>query len=79
MIGAEDNPMSHDDFQPPDTVDYPELLDAEMMRRADAYPRLVAALRFALSAIETPGDLTKDEIGHVIEDCALLLRELGEE
>ncbi len=37
---------------------------------------LVRAAKAALSALETPDDLTKEEMGYVIEDLAHALREV---
>jgi hypothetical protein len=43
-------------------------LDANA-RLIAAAPEMLAALKLALAALETPGDLTIEEVLEVVEDC----------
>lgn len=58
------------------SVTYLDLTNAE----TDDLPsenKVVNALKAARSCIETPGDLSEEEVGHVIEDIGIAIAELG--
>jgi hypothetical protein len=47
------------------------------VKKLNKYAQLLEASKAALSALETPGDLTEEEVGYVIEDLTEAI-ELGD-